>query len=103
MRCPPLTRCGPLVRPWLGADESALPVTTSAEAPAYDARRASSVGQGLFVGAAYGIALGMVLSELVLRKRDAATQLKQNHSLIALSALLGGAAGALSAVQAAPA
>ena len=64
------------------------------------ARRMSAIGKGLFLGTAYGIALGMVVSELVLRKHDASTQLKQNHRLIGLSSLFGAMVGGLITVQA---
>ena len=75
------------------------PVLT-ADADRARAERAAVVGKGLFLGAAYGIALGMVLSETVARKPDPAKQLKQNHQFVALSALLGGAVGAFFGVQA---
>jgi hypothetical protein len=84
-----------------GADEPTTPAPASAptETPAVDARKASAIGKGLFVGTAYGIALGMVVSELVLRKRDATAQLKQNHQFIGLSALFGAMVGGLITVQ----
>jgi hypothetical protein len=75
------------------------PVLT-ADADRARAERAAVMGKGLFLGAAYGIAIGMVLSETVARKPDPAKQLKQNHQFVALSALFGAAVGAFFGVQA---
>lgn len=69
-------------------------------APAEPAREAAPIGKGLFIGAAYGIAIGMVASEFVMRKPDATQQLKQNHQLVMFGALFGAAVGAFGAVQA---
>jgi hypothetical protein len=80
----------------LGAEEPAP--TTSA--PAEPARQAGPIGKGLFIGTAYGIAIGMIASEFVMRKADAGQQLKQNHQLVMFGALFGAAVGAFGAVQA---
>jgi hypothetical protein len=119
-RMPPCVyegRCGPPVIAYSGLGSAPIiavsglgeepPPGTPAPAPVLTAdadraraERAAVVGKGLFLGAAYGIALGMVLSETVARKPDPARQLKQNHQFVALSALLGGAVGAFFGVQA---
>jgi hypothetical protein len=83
----------------LGEDPAVTPGAPPSEAPAADARQMSTIGKGLFVGTAYGIALGMVLSEFVMRKGGAEAQLKQNHQLVLLGALFGAGVGAVGAVQ----
>ena len=88
----------------LGVDETPAPgmptqPVLEREQDTERARRMSAIGKGLFMGTAYGIALGMVVSELALRKHDAAAQLKQNHRMIGLSALFGAMVGGLVTVQ----
>jgi len=60
---------------------------------------AGQLGKALFVGTAYGIALSMITSELLLRKPDAATQLRQNHKLMLLGALFGAGTSAFVAAR----
>lgn len=81
-------------------DETVAPPAPTPEVPPADARKMHDIGKGLFVGTAYGIALGMILSEFVLRKGDAGAQLKQNHQLVMYGALFGAAVGGIGAVQA---
>ena len=87
------------VTPIRGIGEDPVAPTPTPPAP-IDQRKMRDIGRGLFVGTAYGIALGMVLSEFVMRQRDAGAQLKQNHRLILLGSLFGAAVGGLGAVQA---
>lgn len=85
--------------PFYGVGAEAIVPPTPAPAPEV-AKFAPPIGKGIFLGTAYGIALGMVTSELIVRKADAAAQLKQNHQLIMLSALIGAAVGGFGAVNA---
>ena len=87
----PLYGFGAEVEPTSPAPAPALPETPQQVAP---------LGKGLFLGTAYGIAIGMIASEFVMRKADASAQLKQNHQLILYGALFGAAAGMFGAVQA---
>lgn len=74
------------------------PPAAPTELPAA-AKEVPPIGKGLFLGAAYGIAIGMIASEFVMRKADAGAQFKQNHQLIMYGALFGGALGAFTGVQ----
>lgn len=80
-----------------GIGAEAVPTPPAPEVPA---KMAPEIGKGIFVGTAYGVALGMVTSELIVRKADAAAQLKQNHQLILFSALIGAALGGFATVNA---
>lgn len=81
----------------LGVDE---PVATPAPVQVTNVdRRLADIGKGLFIGTAYGIAFGMILSEFVMRQKSAEAQLKQNHKLVLLGSLFGASVGAMGAVQ----
>lgn len=85
----------------VGADATPAPATPT-EAPAaqtFDAQKARDIGKALFVGTAYGIALGMILSEFVMRQKSAEAQLKQNHKLVMYGSLFGAAVGVFGATQ----
>jgi len=87
----------------LGADPTTPPAPPPAPTPAItpaDAERAGAIGKGLFLGGAYGIAIGIAISTFVARQRDPATQLKQDRKFMMLAALFGAAVGAVTGVQA---
>lgn len=82
------------------APAPAQPIPENPAAPSLDQRRLHDVGKGIFVGTAYGIAVGMIISGFVMRKDNPAAQLKQNNRLVLLGSLFGATVGGLGAVQA---